>query len=224
MKIKNDIETVAIGLGPLLKEVIFVGGSLPVFYVADSFVADARPTEDIDCIVQIVSQVVLFEFENQLRGRGFINEPSMIARWHFNGLTVDIMPTDESVLGFSNSWYKHAFNYPQSVMLPNGTTCSILSLAYFLATKFEAMANRGGDLRMSKDLEDIIFVVNGCETITEHIKNSPADVRGYLQNRCSELLANPYFEELVEASLAPAMILRVALIKRRLKELERLKQ
>jgi len=222
MKIKYDMETVAIGFGPLLKEVIFVGGSLPIFYVADSFVADARPTEDIDCIVQVVSRLGLLELENQLRDLGFINDSSMIARWSFRELTVDIMPIEESVLGFSNSWYKRAFNYPQSELLPNGTLCSILSLPFFLATKFEAMANRGGDLRMSKDLEDIIFVINGCESVVEQVRNSPYDVKAYVQKSCRELLANTYFEELIEGSLAPTMIFRSALIARRIIEMERL--
>lgn len=210
MTVKDDIETVAIGLGPLLEKVIFVGGSLPVFYVADSFLADVRPTDDIDCIVQIVSHAGLCELENQLRRRGFKNNPSMIVRWNFEGLTVDIMAIDEALLGFSNSWYKHAFKSPQTEILPKGTRCSILSLAFFLATKFEAMTNRGGDLRMSKDLEDIIFVVNGCESVVDQVANSPTDVRAYVRDRCRELNNNPYFEELVEASLAPAMGVRSA--------------
>ena len=41
-----------------------------------------------------------------------------------------------------------------------GVTINLLDTPYFLATKLAALRNRGlGDLRMSSDFEDIVYIV-----------------------------------------------------------------
>lgn len=72
------------------------------------------------------------------------------------------MPTDPSILGFSNRWYPQVVREADRRVLPSGTAIRLISAPLFLATKFEAFAGRGaGDLLESPDLEDIINVIGG---------------------------------------------------------------
>jgi len=117
-----------------------------------------------------------------------------ICRWTYRGIAVDLMPTDPNVLGFANRWYGLAMETAQRVSLPSGIAIRLISGPAFIATKFEAFADRGqGDLLASHDLEDIVNVIASRTQILEEVGHSPADLRGYLAVRCRELLAIPDF-------------------------------
>lgn len=104
----NMLHTVAQGLDYLLPNVVFVGGSVTELYATDSAATEVRPTEDVDCVLELVSYSKLDDFENVLRKLKFTNdiESGIICRWKYAGVTVDIMPNDAAVFGFSNEWYK----------------------------------------------------------------------------------------------------------------------
>jgi hypothetical protein len=81
-------------------------------------------------------------------------------------------------------------------------TVKIFTAAYFIASKLEAYKSRGNnDGRSSTDFEDIIFVLNTRNTIWQDLQNAPKDVKEYLKNEFSQLLANPYFDEWVSVHL-----------------------
>lgn len=219
-RFQNEMKVVAKGLGDFLPQVMFVGGTLPVFYVDPEFYREARPTEDVDCIVEVTSRLEMHKLEESLRERGFQNSPELIVRWIYQGIVVDIMPLDEKIFGFSNYWYKEAFLCPREEVLSEGIACKILSLPYFLATKFEAIEDRGGeDLRTSKDLEDVVFVVNGCRDVVQEVLSSNFVLQKFLSEESKKLLKNPLFHELLEVNLSRAMISRMNIIEGRFKEL-----
>lgn len=58
-------------------------------------------------------------------------------------VAVDLMPTDEAVLGFANRWYAEAASSAMRVRLPTGRTVNFISVPSFLGTKFEAFGTRG---------------------------------------------------------------------------------
>lgn len=68
-----------------------------------------------------------------------------ICRKIYKGVTVDVMPTDESILGFTNKWYTDGITKPEMAVLPSGRKISILSFPYFIASKIEAYKHRGND-------------------------------------------------------------------------------
>jgi predicted nucleotidyltransferase len=71
------------------------------------------------------------------------------------------MPTDETVLGFSNKWYASGFKQAIDFVIDDTCTVKIFTAAYFMASKLEAFKSRGNnDGRTSTDFEDIIFVLN----------------------------------------------------------------
>ena len=89
------------------------------------------------------------------------SEGAPLCRWRQGDVIVDVMPTDESILGFSNRWYPMAIDTAQHLDIA-GHRVRIVTPALFIATKLEAFHGRGGDdVFASHDLEDIIAVVDG---------------------------------------------------------------
>jgi hypothetical protein len=74
--------------------------------------------------------------------------------------------------------------------------------SYFLASKFEAHNDRGGnDLRQSHDFEDIIYILDNCTDILASIGNSDEEVKNYLKAECESLLENEGLSEGLESAL-----------------------
>ena len=199
------IEIVAHGLGELNDHVAFVGGAVAGMYADDSASEDARPTTDVDCVLQLGILNDLYALEDILRRKHFQHDidSGIICRWIYQGITVDIMPDDERILGFSNRWYRKGMTNRIDYVLPNKETIHIFPVTYYLATKLEAIASRGGcDLRLSHDFEDFIFVLNGCTTIEQELHNiSDKELRSYLTQKFCELRNNPNIEECIRCAL-----------------------
>jgi predicted nucleotidyltransferase len=199
-----NIEAVARGLGDLLGDITFVGGAATTLYVDDPGAADARPTFDVDCVIEVTSHVGFARLEKRLRKLGFTNgvpdEP--ICRWHYRDLTVDVMPTDASILGFSNAWYRDGIVSRQRVELPGGTATHIFSVPYFLATKLEAFKGRGDkDWLASKDVEDVVAVLDGRRSIAADLANAEDRVHEYLVREFRVFLRRPDHDDIIRAHL-----------------------
>lgn len=157
------LQTVAKGLEELKDEVVFVGGVVAQMYVTDPAAAEIRPTKDVDCVIELSSRLKYDQLEDRLRKKGFANDISegVICRWIYKNIKVDVMPTDEKILGFSNIWYVEGIKNKIVKTLPDGEEIFVFSPEYFLAAKFEALKNRGSaDLRQSHDFEDIIYILD----------------------------------------------------------------
>lgn len=59
------------------------------------------------------------------------------------------MPTDESIIGFSNRWYVEGIEKKIKRELPDGTEVFVFPAEYYLAAKFEAHKGRGGGCLVS---------------------------------------------------------------------------
>ena len=106
--------------------------------------------------------------------------------------------------------------------LPGGPTIRLIAAPYFLATKFEAFADRGNeDVLGSHDLEDIINIIDGRTELLDEIAGETPDLRSYLGQRCAALLATPDFDNYLPGLLAQDETLahRVATAKSRLQSI-----
>jgi len=84
-------------------------------------------------------------------------EEAPLCRWVHHGTTLDVMPPDESILGFSNRWYRAAMESSVTEKLSDDLEIRIVTGPFFIATKLEASKGRGkGDFFGSHDLEDLI--------------------------------------------------------------------
>jgi len=199
------LQVVADGLKELKDEMVFVGGAVVELYASDPAASDIRPTLDVDCVIELSSATAHIRLEENLRAKGFAHDLSPeapICRWIYQDIKVDVMSTDEEILGFSNQWYHEGIENKIGKVLPHGNAIYVFSLEYYLATKFEAHKNRGGkDLRQSHDFEDIIYILDNCPDILSNIYNAKASVKGYLKKECQRLLENKHLIEGIESAL-----------------------
>ena len=78
-------------LGPLLDEVVFVGGATVELWVTDQAAPEFRPTDDVDLIVELTTKAEYYRFEERLRNRGFANDDQgrVICRFKTPGIRSD---------------------------------------------------------------------------------------------------------------------------------------
>lgn len=117
------IQDVASALGDLKDEVVFVGGATVSLYLDLEIADEVRPTEDVDVVIEITSSGKYQLLSEKLLKMKFIPDQSKgapICRWKYLGTTIDIMPLDENILGFSNQFYKNGFKKRELFMLPDG--------------------------------------------------------------------------------------------------------
>ena len=139
------------------------------------------------------------ELEPALMKLGFKHDTrakAPLCRWILDGLTVDMMPTDPEILGFSNQWYPDGIANRVSASLPSGKTISIFPTEYFVASKIEAFRGRGNDdLRTSHDFEDIVFVLDGRTNTQKELLQSTDRIRSYLKSWAQELFMRADLDE-----------------------------
>ena len=198
---KVRIKAVANALGELKEKVVFVGGATISLY-ADRPVFEIRPTDDVDVIIELLNYAGRTALEEKLRSIGFTHdiESGVICRYHIQGIIVDIMPTDDPSIGFTNKWYPEGFAQAVNYDIDEHCTVRILSAPYFVATKLEAFKSRGkSDGRTSHDFEDIIYVIENRQVIWEEINNAEAGIKEYLKAEFKTLLNNPGIVEWIDS-------------------------
>lgn len=201
------LHTVARAFGDLCERCVFVGGTTVEFFGTDPGAPGSHPTKDVDCIFEIVTRNELYKLEESLRAKGFANDRSEgapICRWIYEEIKVDVMPTDPKYLGFSNQWHKEGAQHAVHHTLNDGLKIRILNAVYFLASKLEAMKQRGmHDLRISTDFDDIVFVVRNRPTIADEILKSDKAVKEYICLSFDDLLKMDILDEAISAVLSP---------------------
>jgi predicted nucleotidyltransferase len=193
----QSVELVAAALGDLCEELVLVGGCAASLLIDAPMASPPRVTYDVDLIAVVAVLSNYHALEKKFALRGFKRDMSPgapICRWRIGAIEVDLMPTDATVLGFSNRWYEEAAATATRLALPSGTVIRLISAPAFLATKFEAFRTRGkGDLLLSHDFEDIINVVEGRQFIVEEIGAGGTALRAYLAPQFAAIAAGPDF-------------------------------
>jgi hypothetical protein len=201
------LELAAEQLGDVRDEVAFLGGASLVLWIDDPAAPAPRSTLDVDVIVVVDSRLGYYELGDRLRERGFHEDAQsdVICRWvHGSGLILDVMPTAETILGFTNTWYAPAVKHAEEVTLPSGRRIRAVTPPYLLATKLEAFANRGReDYLASVDFEDIVRLVDGRTTLVEEIRSAPEDLQTFLRDEVGRRMSDERFSDGVAAGLTP---------------------
>lgn len=216
------VELIAGALGDLRRELLFVGGCAAGLMITDSGRGAIRATTDVDLVAQVTGHGDYYALAERLTGLGFKEDQDVICRWLVQGIKVDVMPTDEKILGFSNRWYDDAMRCASDVRLPNGMSIRLITPPLLVATKIEAFHSRGNrDYQGSHDLEDIISVVDGRPELLKEITDSGESIRSYLEAEIDDLLANPRFTDSIAYHLRPdaASQARVAVVISRLRKI-----
>ena len=201
------VELIANALGPLRERLVLVGGCAAGLLFTDPAAAPARVTYDVDLLAEVAALSGYHQLEKEFSRLGFKRDMSAdapICRWRLGELEVDLMPTESSILGFSNQWYPLAVETSQRLTLPSGITIRLISAPAFMATKFVAFADRGnGDFLASHDLEDIINLIDGRPELIDEVAQSPTELRSYLSAHCRMLLNTPAFHDGLQGFIVP---------------------
>jgi predicted nucleotidyltransferase len=199
------LERVAIALGPeLCQQMTFVGGCTTGLLLTDEYTLEqVRHTDDVDLIVHTMGYNAFHALQKKLKEQGFSipasTDDAPICAMNLGDLRVDFMPDDDS-LGFTNRWYKDAMATASPYSLTGSLSIRLISPVYFVATKLEAYNGRGNnDPLGSRDVEDILNLVDGREELLDEIKAASVEVQSYIANEISRLLDLSNFEYAVQS-------------------------
>lgn len=190
------LQFIAEKLGNLRDELVFLGGCTTAIFIDEPGAPDVRYTLDVDCIVDVISLNQYHQIEKKLGKLGFTQSvmEEVICRWRYDNVILDVMPTDEKILGFGNRWYKEAIKYAINYFLTDKISIKVISAPYFLATKIEAFKTRGNtDFYASHDFEDIVTVLDGRSNIVNEIEKTNPALRHYLVNEFGGFMSHPSF-------------------------------
>jgi hypothetical protein len=193
-------------LAPVLADFVFVGGCTTGLFLTDRAASRVRPTKDVDAIVDVTTYAKYASLAERLRALGLAEDTTPgapLCRWRRAEMLVDVMPTDASVLGFSNRWYPAAIETAQVHPIA-GCAVRIVTPTLFIATKLEAFHGRGAnDVFGSHDLEDIVTLVDGRPEIVAEVGGADSAVRAYIAAEIRVLLDNAEFIEALPGFLLP---------------------
>ncbi len=222
-----QLEAAAVVLGPLLDEVVFVGGATVHLWITEPAAPPVRATDDVDVVCEVASRAAYYRLGERLRERGLretMGEP-VLCRWRNADpkLVLDVMPTDPDILGFSNPWYDEAISTATTITLDSGTPIRAARPIVLTATKLCAWKGRGrGDLLGSLDIHDVLTLIDGRPELIGEVESAPSNLRTYIRDELTELRAEPYFDYAVDGATATYGSLgagRAELVRSRIDEL-----
>jgi predicted nucleotidyltransferase len=205
-QLRDMLETVAKALGEALRSrVVFVGGCTMPLYITDPItLEDVRTTDDVDLTFNLEDQVDWVKFEKRLHELGFVAslEDDLLCRKRIGDLKVDFMPDDQSILSFTNQWYKRGIETALTHQLTTDLQIRYLSPPLFIATKLEAHLGRGNDDPMgSHDLEDVILVIDGRVELFEEVRSADKQVRAFIASQLEALQNHRDFDSFIEGNM-----------------------
>ncbi len=180
----EKLEKVAKVLVGLAQQVVFTGGATIPLYLDAYEAEEIRPTDDVDCVVEVVSKADYYRLAEKLRELGLSEDTSKgapLCRWLCQGVKLDMMPINPDILGFGNRWYEPGVREAIRYMLPNGSEIWIFTVSYALGAKIEAFQSRGNNQPYySKDFEDIVMLLNGCPRILEEVNSAEREIKKFV--------------------------------------------
>jgi hypothetical protein len=215
-------------LGDLTQDLVFVGGCTVGCMITDVAAPDARPTKDVDAIVDAATYVEYQSFAERLKKKGFAVDTSdgaPMCRWIKDTTVLDVMPLEEMALGFTNIWYREAAETAVIKEISPDINIRVVTAPYFCATKLEAFKGRGNeDYLASHDLEDLIIVVDGRPELIDDIRSASPNVRSYIVSYIRTLLENEDFIDALPAYFSPdeSSQARVGIVFDRLRDISNL--
>lgn len=201
----EQLELAADILGPLLPEVVFVGGATIHLWFSEPAAPPARATDDVDVICDVTTRAEYYRLAERLRRRD-LHEASaepVICRWRHrgSGLAIDVMPVSEEVFGFSNEWYEYAIATAIERQLASGRAIRVATPSAIVATKLTAWRGRGkGDVLASLDLHDVLALVDGRPELADELTSAPPDLREFVAAELRALRDDAFFDYMLQSA------------------------
>ncbi|MEN8140811.1 MAG: hypothetical protein ABFR97_06250 [Thermodesulfobacteriota bacterium] len=212
----------------LVERLVFLGGCATGLLITDNASPPIRYTHDVDVLTEVANRADYYRLAELLREKGFLedsSEDAPVCRWKCGPILLDVMPTDQAILGFANEWYKEALEKAGEHELPSGARIRMITAPYFLACKLAAFAGRGnGDFQLSHDIEDLLAVIDGRPELLAELRAASAPLKQHLGERFAELLSDGQFRQSLPGHMPgdASSQARVPIIVRRLESISQL--
>ena len=189
------VDIVAARLGALREQMVFVGGCAAGVLITNPALPAIRATLDVDVVVEAATLADYHRMERSVADAGFqrdAREGVPVYRWRLGEGVLDLMPSDEKILGSANRWYPMAARTAARVTLPSGTEIRLIRAPVFIATKLDAFLDGGaGNFLMSPDLGDALAVVDGRDELLAEFANLGSKLARRVGEAFAKLLAMP---------------------------------
>lgn len=187
-----------------MDRLVLVGGCATGLLVTDPSVVRLRSTKDVDVVTSVTTRHDYHQLDRKMLQLGFLNDTDLICRYKKGVLTLDLIPLNAEILGFSNSWYAEGIKLSSLFQVAPNVRVKLIHPILFVASKLEAFNGRGGgDFMTSQDMEDIVTVVNGREELTGEIYDVSDEARSYVSHEIETLLGEAAFINDLPALLEP---------------------
>ena len=202
----EDMIKVAQKLNSVDLDFVFIGGGIIGFLIDDPLAFPVRVTKDIDVVLDILTDPGQIVLEEKLRAVGFYHDMSENAprcRWCSDNVKVDILSIKDKFSGMNMKWLKETLEAPEKIE-HKGYVFNVASVPCFLAMKLEAFSDRGrSDYFGSRDIEDVVSVVDGRVSIVEEIRISDWKIINFISETIKKLLEIPDFVISISGHLRP---------------------
>lgn len=198
------VAKVAQALGDLNTEVIYIGGAIISVYATDKGAELPRVTTDVDICVQVSTLTEMETLRERLAEKSIYPDASgtHLYRYTYKGILIDFIPFEATPFGPTNSYLKPGFKVAKQIRIGD-TEISVLPVAVFLATKWEAFNDRGSDPRWSPDFEDIIYILDNNTDVVGSMITSSSEVKIALKILSTFILEHSNSREIIECHINP---------------------
>ena len=194
----DNLTSVARALAPIREhQFVFAGASILPLLLNDPAAPPPRPTVDVDVVVTVISYGKWQNLQGRLRECEFVVRADVpvgkgrLCLFHLGKLEVDIMPVDVPEIGCQSRILELGFKYAEPHQIDDDLVVYALSAPCFLAAKLEAFEDRGvRDIHVSKDLEDIVMLLDCRVGLSDEVATAPPEIRNFIAAKMDKLLSN----------------------------------
>lgn len=203
---EKDLIQIAKALKPIGMDYAFGGGAVIGLLIDQTPFYKMRPTDDVDVIVSVIAGQRYSDLEAEIRKQDFEHDMTPGApkcRWHYQGIVVDIMPSNDPAFGLNTRWFPEALK-TATLMQLDEHPIPVITAPAFVATKYEAFLDRGeNDFLGSHDLEDIICVVDHRESLVDELQKGDSPICHAAIGALTSLWESALFREALPGHLPP---------------------
>jgi hypothetical protein len=215
MIVPEQLKLVVEDLGAFVPRLVFTGGLVLGLYFERRPMFRIRPTKDADAVVACTTHadyVALQRALGQVGTHPLVGEDDApICRMvTASGQLLDLMPTQEGVLGFGNPWFPLGYETAKPYDIGATQPIRIFPPPVYAAAKAAAYRSRGvADPMVSHDLEDFLTLLACRTSLLGEIAACTPELRIYLAAFAAEVLALPRLDEIIDGNTGepvPAML------------------
>lgn len=198
MRASDNLIRVARALAPIREyRFVFAGASILPLLLDDPAAPPPRFTLDIDAVVDVITYAQWEGLQRRLGDCGLVvrgdaaTGKGRICLFHLDRIEVDIMPARMPMIIPPSRMLELGFQFAEPYELEDDLEIFALSAPSLLAAKLEAFADRGArDVHMSKDLDDVVALLDRRLGILEEILEAPDEMCRFIASSMTALLGD----------------------------------